>query len=69
MKLTDSEHMNAHRSGRPIGSRRRFGVRVVVVIVATVVCMALAFRTVDVGAVGKALSGGASLATQRSPSC
>ena len=57
MKLTDSEHMNAHRSGRPIGSRRRFGVRVVVVIAATVVCMALAFRAVDVGAVGKALSG------------
>ena len=32
-------------------------MRVVVIIVATVVCMALAFRTVDVGAVGKALSG------------
>ena len=49
--------MNGHRSGQPVGSRRRVGVRVVVIIVATVVCMALAFRTVDVGAVGKALSG------------
>ena len=57
MELTDSGHMNARRSGRPIGSRRRFSVRVAVVIVATTVCMVLAFHTVDVGAVGKALSG------------
>ena len=49
--------MNTHLSDQLVGSRRRVGVRVVVAIAATVVCLVLAFHTVDIGAVGKALSG------------
>ena len=48
--------IDAHQSKRPGGSRNKFGMRTAAVVAATAVCMALAFRTVDVGAVGQALS-------------
>ena len=57
MESTGLGRTNPRPSGRTIGLRRRFGVRVAVVIVATMVCMALAFDAVDVGAVGGALGG------------
>ena len=54
--------IDAHQPNRPGVSRTeavqlqtRFGVRTAAVVAATAVCMALAFRTVDVGAVGQAL--------------
>lgn len=49
--------MNTDKSIQPVGLGNKLGVRTAAVIIATVVCMALAFHTVDVGAVGKALSG------------
>ena len=49
------DSIDAHQPKRPGGSRTRFGVRTAAVVAATAVCMALAFRTVDVGAVGQAL--------------
>ena len=59
------DSIDAHQPKRPGGSRTRFGVRTAAVVAATAVCMALAFRTVDVGAVGQAL--GESQASLRGP--
>ena len=49
--------MNSVLFGRITGSWNGFSVRAVVCVCATAVCLAVAFRAVDVGAVGAALSG------------
>ena len=51
-----SDPMDAHQPKRPAGSRTGFSVRTAAVVAATAACMVLAFRNVDVGAVGQALS-------------
>ena len=49
--------IDAQRSDRPADSDTRRGVRTALVIAATAVCMVLALRAVDLGAVGAALGG------------